>query len=394
MPLLETIGSASARAFGYSSGGRIAITVAGTSRYLGYAANGLVLTQTDPAYMGTGGPIVPWTTYQNLPSYLLGGVTTLNINDTDSLMSFYTSAPVRLYLLRRSDWNQVSLTGWTLFESGKSYISSIPTSTDVYYRDFTAGNHTGLDNNSAMYIWQPGTYIPYESPLTLGISGLVGWYDASTWSTSGGWGSATQTNNATDLVSASNISKTTNLSNTSGSNKIFPALRKDGSVNGGIRFPDAFDIHNDNYTLFHVTRRQGDDLAGRIFDGIGTNWLSGFHNDDSGVFYHNGWITLSEVTGDGHHGQNWVVITDRFNNVRSNKIDRTINPSAANNDPSTMTSATRFSLHGGDFTQSAQNCSWGCAEVLFFNRKLSDSEVIKVEDYLASKYGITAVTLS
>jgi hypothetical protein len=394
MPVLESIGSASARGFGFSSGGRIAITATGTSRYLGYASNGLTLTQTQSAYMGTGGPITSWTTYQGLPQYLLGGVCTLNINDTDSLMSFNTSSPVRLYLLRRSDWNSVSLTGWTLLESGKSYISAIPGSTDVYYRDFAPGNHTGLDNNSAMYIWQVGTYIPYESPLTLGISGLTGWYDASTWSISGGWGSFTQTNDATDTVSASNVTKTIDLSNSAGSNKIFPSLRKDGVLNGGIRFPTAFDIDTDNYTLFHVTRRQGTNRAGRVFDGIGSNWLSGFHGDDSGVFYHQGWITPTGVDETGYHNENWAVYTDRFSNGRSNKIDRTTNGPNANQDPPPMSTTTRFSLHAGDFTQGSQNGSWACAEVLFFNRKLSDTEVIKVEDYLASKYGIVEVTLS
>lgn len=393
MPLIETFGSGSAKAFGLNSAkNRIAITLTGTARYLGYAQNGLQLTATNQAYWANGGTISTWTTYTNLPSYLQGGVTTMSINDNSSTISFYASDPVRLYMLRNPTWNTVDITGWTLVESGRPYFAA-DSNVSVYYKDFPAGNTTGLDNDSAMYIFQPGTYIPYESPLTLGISNLAAWYDASTWSTSGVWGDMMMSNNTSDTTSPGSIYKSTSFSNTAGTNKIFVAMAKDGSTAAGIRLPDALDVHQDNYTFFHVTRRQGSDLDGRIWDGTGNNWLSGFHGDESGVFYHEDWISVDSLPDNGYHGTNWAVYTDQLNNVRSNKISRNSGPNAGNDAP--LNASNRISLHYGSQTgPGAQNTSWAVAEALFFNRKLSESEIIKVEDYLASKYGITAVTLS
>lgn len=119
------------------------ITIGGLSRPLGVSSNGLQLYIPNP-----------WAVYQNLPSYLTGLVATTSINDTDSGMSWSTTDPVRVYMIRSDGvWNAVTTSGWTLLESNKEYISGYSAEMEVFYRDYAAGIYTGFDNNSAMYLW-------------------------------------------------------------------------------------------------------------------------------------------------------------------------------------------------------------------------------------------------
>jgi hypothetical protein len=123
-----------------------------TNRPLGIAVNGLRL------YIPTF-----WSSYANLPSYLLGLPTTTHINDTDS-GTFTISHACRVYLLRDPNWNVVDLTGYTLFESGKNYIAAAPGSISVYYRDYAAGTHA-FDNNSAMYLFDFGSNVTAKAGM-------------------------------------------------------------------------------------------------------------------------------------------------------------------------------------------------------------------------------------
>ena len=91
-----------------------------------------------------------WLSYTNLPSYLLGHKSTTSINDSDA-PTFTTDRRVRVYLLRNTAWNAVDLTGWTLLEESKLYITT--TAIHVYYRDFPPGGPYVIDNNSGMYIF-------------------------------------------------------------------------------------------------------------------------------------------------------------------------------------------------------------------------------------------------
>lgn len=99
-----------------------------------------------------------WSTWQNLPAYLSGTGTlgTTFINESDSIsatLSGFTGT-IRAYMLRVTSWNTVDLTGWTLFESNKTYLTAADTigTLNVYYKDFAPGTYT-FDNNSAMYIF-------------------------------------------------------------------------------------------------------------------------------------------------------------------------------------------------------------------------------------------------
>lgn len=49
----------------------------------------------------------------------------------------------------------------------------------------------------------------------------------------------------------------------------------------------------ENYTFAYVAKYNGSN-KGRVFSGKDNNWLSGFHTGDTGVVYHEGWVTDSK----------------------------------------------------------------------------------------------------
>lgn len=127
------------------------ITLAGMPTTLATSYNGQPLTINGGALGGTN---AAWSSYSNLPDYLIGIATTTSINNTDG--SSWTLPACRAYMLRDPNWNAVDTTGWTLIfgETGKNY--GISSNVSVYYRDFAAGSYS-FDNNSAMYMF---TYPP------------------------------------------------------------------------------------------------------------------------------------------------------------------------------------------------------------------------------------------
>jgi hypothetical protein len=114
-------------------------------------SNNTLGTTSNGMSIGIAGGSSTWASYQNLPSYLLGKLATVYINDTNG--SNWTIPACRVYMLRATGWEPVSVTGWTLLETGKNYIpDGAPNDMNVYYKDFTAGTHT-FDTYSAMYIF-------------------------------------------------------------------------------------------------------------------------------------------------------------------------------------------------------------------------------------------------
>jgi len=156
----------------------------------------------------------------------------------------------------------------------------------------------------------------------------------------------------------------------------FPFLY--GPTTAGLRFPTSVMNTSDAYTLFHVARYykpSGTPTRRRIFDGVYTNWLSGFWDGRTGAAYHTSWVT--PYTED-IHGNNWVQSTDQRNMYRSNGTDRT------SSGYSTGTSD-ELSINNGAHI-SSEASDWACAEVIVYNRELTSSEYLSVEAYLSAKY--------
>ena len=114
----------------------------------------------------------------------------------------------------------------------------------------------------------------------------------------------------------------------------------------------------------------------RIFDGVGINWLSGFHSGESGIAYHNGWATTN--TSVDVHGNDWVFSTDQRYLYRSNGLTRGSGIGGG--------ASTQLTVNYGNY-QSTQSSTWGIAEIIVYNRTLTSTEYLNVENYLNLKYG-------
>jgi hypothetical protein len=154
----------------------------------------------------------------------------------------------------------------------------------------------------------------------------------------------------------------------------FPFLY--GGQSDGLRFPtDTMDDTKD-YTLFHVARYykpSGTPIRGRIFDGVSSNWLSGFYAGKSGVAYHNGWLTAQT----NRHGDTWIVSCDQKDLYISNGVDRTITGSGS--------TSRQLSINYG-IGVSTESSDWAVAEVIIYDKELTSSEYKSVQAYLLMKY--------
>src|SRR5210317_1029175 len=220
-----------------------------------------------------------------------------------------------------------------------------------------------------------------HTPLTLGIDGLTGWYEANSFNTT------TQTwvdlsGNGYDAAKT----RGTVYKNETGLNGL--PIIYGGTGDGGIQFPaDAMGGDPTSYTIFTIAKYGSDQSTsgtrGRIFDGYNnnsgySNWLTGFHNNKSGVAHHNGWITSSSTD---NHGYNWVLGTSQHNMYRSNGTDRT----TANG----TRGPTYFFINSN-----YETTTWSVAEVILYKGKnLTSDEYTKVEEYLNGKYDITSDVL-
>jgi hypothetical protein len=87
----------------------------------------------------------------NLPDYLLGTATFNTINTSSQANPIvYLNVATKVYLVRDSGWNSVSLTGWTRLSDENVYGSG---TSRVYVQYLHAGTHS-LDNNSALYFFE------------------------------------------------------------------------------------------------------------------------------------------------------------------------------------------------------------------------------------------------
>jgi hypothetical protein len=138
-----------------------------------------------------------------------------------------------------------------------------------------------------------------------------------------------------------------------------------GDTSAWMQFPTT--VLPSTYTLFHVARYNGL-MKKRIFQGLSTNWLSGFWSGIAGVAFHGCFITPIE----DYPGTDWIVASDRTNSFRSNGVER----KTANS----CVSGVRMSINRGPFNE---NSDFAIQIILVYNRRLSDSEVFAVENWLS-----------
>jgi hypothetical protein len=253
-----------------------------------------------------------------------------------------------------------------LYITGNATFSNAVTATNVFAINVWATSSVTLATTTltvealteglqattiARYNRVPSYSETFIVPVT---SGLVGRYDITSWNNS--------TKVWSDLSGAGNNTTAFTGTPLAGTNYVY------GGTGDSLTWPTA--ILPTTYTFFHVARHSGATRQ-RIFQGVTTNFISGFHIGTAGVAYHEGWMTPDTDL----HGRNWVMSTDQNSLYRSNGVTR--GTTGGNG------LTTRLGLNTG---AAVQPSDWQCAEVLVYNRTLTGGEISQVESYLQYKY--------
>jgi len=193
------------------------------------------------------------------------------------------------------------------------------------------------------------------------MSGLVAQYDAASWNaTLNSWLDKSGNGNNT---SPADVRGTITYDSTNGF--LY------GGVGDGVKLPSLGTTAN--YTFIHLAK-YNNGVKKRIFQGVSTDWASGFYTGKSGVAYHNGYITAQVDL----YNYNWVISSDQRNLYRAHSVDFTAGTAGSPGFP------TRIGLNFGQ--ASTEYSDWAVAEVLVYNRVLSAAEMLSVENYIRVKY--------
>jgi hypothetical protein len=145
-----------------------------------------------------------------------------------------------------------------------------------------------------------------------------------------------------------------------------------------------------NLTLVYVARMVGPGI-GRIFTATypGANYLVGFHTSAFECMYDNGWVSA---------GVGWPVLPtpwkmygsdgshDGTNYLTRFLINGVVTASATNG---SGMGTLGWNLSGYAQAGGEETCDCEVAEVLLYDRKLSDAERLQAEEYLRDKWGLT-----
>lgn len=242
----------------------------------------------------------------------------------------------------------------------------------VYNRTLTSDEVNTVENWIALRHNRNLISLPITVPTTNEyppvISGMVGMYTGESWNGTR-W---------TDI--SGNLNHVTTVGGTITKNTGLLGGRDflSGTTTSTLTWPTA--ILPATYTFFHLCRYTGG-ASKRIFQGMTTNWLSGFHDGRTGVAFHNAWITPYVYL----HGTDWVLSTDQNSLYRSQRVDRT------NASPGTP-SYDRIAINVGNSPSEVSD--WACAFALVYNRTLTTAEIVSVENWITARYSLATTYVS
>jgi hypothetical protein len=204
------------------------------------------------------------------------------------------------------------------------------------------------------------------------LSGLAIWLDAADLA-GGAWPNKAAGGAATTIVGSPAPAMSANQLND------LPVVRF-SFAQGRLRIQSGTNV-NQNWTLVYVGRMVGP-YAGRIVAGIYTpyNILVGFWNGQQDVMYDNGFTTPDRQTA-------WGLDWKMYSGDGEPGLSRLFSDGALLG--STTTAAGwggTFAISGYDAYATQESCDCEVAEVVMFNRKLSDAERQQVEKYLHDKW--------
>ena len=139
---------------------------------------------------------------------------------------------------------------------------------------------------------------------------------------------------------------------------------------------DFGDVIKTEFTICSVTRYTGD-AKGRILNGEGRNWLHGHHKGNAGVAYYDKSITADRNNVEPN--TNWVVMcgTNAGSQLKLvNGVDKgTLDGGQG---------GVELFVNGGGVSEN-QKSDFAIAEVMVWDRGLTDDEMYAASDYLMSK---------
>jgi hypothetical protein len=357
-----------------------------TNRPLGIAVNGLKL------YIPTF-----WAVYASLPSYLLGLPTTTYINDTDN-GTFTISHACRVYLMRSSTWgNTVDLTGYTLYESSKSYLSVDAGTINVYYKDYAAGTYA-FDNNSAMYLFDFGTNVDAKAGMMryntdiqalehfnglywandIVRSGLILNLDVGNAESYAGIGNTLRDisgNGRHGLL----VNTPTYFATYGG------VLRFNGTTNYVVCANDL-NLVTGPHTIVCASRYLGA-TRGRMVSGALNNWLLGNWSASTENYYAEGWVTFAGQTG--ANDTNWRIYAATGNSVTDTWANYTNGVvGSSNNGGSQGPNGLAIGLSGNSGAYNSEQSDGEFSFVLAYNRVLTATEIKQNFFAYRNRFGI------
>ena len=234
----------------------------------------------------------------------------------------------------------------------------------------------------------PGTHFsdPQSTPLPV-TNGLRAHYNASSWQSTTVWEDLSGNNRhmenvssgPSEVVSAENANMT---NNTTGSR--FAYVRGDQNSRwnlGGLSGDDRMPINS--WTVIHIHRYDPvySDKSGRVLGLYGSNALFGTYNGYSGGSYHKGWVggqTYAQDYGFSRYDVPWL-----FHIERPNKFSRTTtlddNGWTDFSGGGDQNMSWRPTISAG---QENEYAAWNIAELIIFDRVLSDSEVEQFKTWM------------
>ena len=158
-------------------------------------------------------------------------------------------------------------------------------------------------------------------------------------------------------------------------NKIFKAIKFER--NDGARFDEY--ISKRNYSIIAVGRNRRNN--GRVIDGTSHNTLHGWWGNRTGVYHYGTWSTHTNQNG----GSNWSVMAAANNGLafyNGKKVTRWMRRGRT---------PQQWSINWGQFHRNEWTQS-DIAEIIFYDKHLTDAEFLAESKRLTTKYGIPSLT--
>ncbi len=274
------------------------------------------------------------------------------------------------------EWYAASSGGSSLgsSSSGASWTTPSISSTTIYYAEADNGGCTSVSRTAVTAT----VNVASEGPGGV-TDELLLWLKADAGTSSIGTSWTDQSCNGFEYTTVSGPTKEAVDWNYN------PAIE---ILSGGFDAPAGAELGTD-WTIFFVSKLMASDDNGRLFEAHSGNYLWGYHGGYRNGLYlngspasHNSGIATTSGLTDAHI----------FTYVRENSggtIDARVDGDALATYSSTNSaSGSRIDINQGAYGGSESSDS-RVGELIIFNKELSDSEIMKIESYLAVKYGVS-----